>query len=224
MPTLPLLLAWSVAVSFLLTSKAQAEWYVGAYGGFADPGAFSNATFSSPTLGGGVNAARVLDLELDNSGVFGAKVGYFFDTRPWLGLETEVYTLTPDVKQQTIVGGTPGKVFADALPATPLRLTPWVVNIIIRSPSMSDVFQPYGGMGYGLFFATSSQGGQSNTINPGLNLFAGARYVLTSKWALFGEFKFNNSTIRFSDFKGDYDSKIFVFGVMWHFGLKSDKP
>jgi hypothetical protein len=79
---------------------------VGAYGGVASPGAFSNATLSDATLGGGVNRARVLDLELDTSGVFGAKVGYFLEAYPWLGFETEAYTLNPDVQQQTIVGGT----------------------------------------------------------------------------------------------------------------------
>ena len=80
------------------------------------------------------------------------------------------------------------------------------------------IFQPYGGMGYGMFFTTSSKNGSSNThISPGLNLFAGARYVLSPHWALFGEFKSNHATIRFSDVKGHYDTQLFVFGLMWHF-------
>lgn len=49
-----LLLAWNVTVSGLLTTKAQAEWYVGGYGGVAAPGGLSNTTISDPTLGGGV--------------------------------------------------------------------------------------------------------------------------------------------------------------------------
>jgi hypothetical protein len=123
------------------------------------------------------------------------------------------------VKAQTIVGGTTtGRVFADNIPSTPLRLTTTTINIIIRSPSISERFYPYGGMGYGLFFATSSKDRQSNIhISPGFNLIAGARYVLRPKLALFGEFKFNSSTIRFSDVRGNYDSQIFVFGLMWHF-------
>jgi opacity protein-like surface antigen len=83
---------------------------------------------------------------------------------------------------------------------------------------MSEVFQPYGGMGYGMFFATSSKKGTSNVhVSPGLNLFAGARHVLTPHWALFGEFKFNHATVRFSDVRGNYDTQLFVFGLMWHF-------
>jgi hypothetical protein len=175
-----LLLAWSVTVSGLLTPKAQAEWYLGGYGGFANPGAFSNVTVSNLTVGGSVTDARLNDLELKSSFIGGGKAGYFFEGRPWLGLETDVYTLNSTVKAQTIVGGTSsGAVFAQNIGPIPLQLTTWAVDLIIRSPSLSEVFQPYGGMGYGLFFATSSMDGVSNAhISPGFNLIAGARYAL----------------------------------------------
>jgi opacity protein-like surface antigen len=206
-------------VSAFLPTPAQAEWYLGAYGGITNPGAFSNVTLSSPTLGGGVTEARINDLELKTSLVGGVKAGYFFETRPWLGLETDLYTLKPSVKQQIIVGGTSsGRVFADNLPGIPLRLTTWAFNIVIRSPSMGEIFQPYGGMGYGLFLATSSKEGKStNNISPGFQLVAGARILLTPKWALFGEFKFNRATLRFSDIRGNYDSQVFATGVMLQF-------
>ena len=74
-------------------------------------------------------------------------------------------------------------------------------------------------MGYGLFFATSSKGGDSNLhIDNGLNVFLGARYVIRPKWALFGEYKFNSAKIDFNDARGNYNSQMFIFGVMWHFG------
>jgi opacity protein-like surface antigen len=201
------------------TTMVRAEWYVGGYGGLSYPGAFSNVTVNDPALAGGVSGARLNDLELKSSLVGGVKAGYFFISRPWLGLETDVFTLKPDVKQQVVVGGTAGgRVFADTLQRIPLRLTTWAANLIIRSPSMSEVFQPYGGMGYALFVANSSQAGESNVhLSHGFNLFAGARYVLTPNWALFGEFKFNRSTLRFSEIRGNYDTQIFVFGLMWHF-------
>jgi len=69
-----LLLAWSMTVTSFLTTEAQADWYVGAYGGLASPGEFSNATLSSATLGGGVTDARISDLELKNGPVWGAKL------------------------------------------------------------------------------------------------------------------------------------------------------
>jgi opacity protein-like surface antigen len=215
-----LLLVWSVMSGGLLTTKAQAEWYVGGYGGVSVPGGLSNVTVSDATLGCGVTNARLNDLELKSGLLGGVKGGQFFDSRPWLGIETELYTQKPDVKQQTIVGGTAsGNVFAANIQETSLRLSVWSVNLIIRSPAMSDVFQPYGGIGYGLFFATGSQGGQSNSqINPGFQFVAGARYVLTQNWALFGEFKYNNTEVRFSGIKGNYNSQNFVAGLMWNFG------
>ena len=219
-PRFPPLMTFLMLLAWGGTAPAWAEWYVGAYGGIGNPGAFSNVTLTDQNIGGGVSGARINDLELKSSLVGGVKLGYFFQDRPWLGLETDMYTLKPDVKQQTIIGGTTsGRVFADNIPNTSLRLTTWTANIIIRSPSMSEVFQPYGGMGYGFFFATSSKGGESNThISPGFNLFAGARYVFTPTWALFGEFKFNRATIRFSEIRGNYDAQIFVFGLMYHLG------
>jgi opacity protein-like surface antigen len=203
-----------LVVSVIPASRTQAEWYVGGYGGLTNPGALSNVTVSSPTLGGGVQSARVIDLQLQNNGVFGAKVGYFFERHSWFGLEGDFYTLQADVKAQTVVGGmSSGRVFADTLAATPLRLTTGVINVVVRSPSLSECFQPYGGMGYGLFVASSSGGGRSTThISPGLNLFAGARYVLTEKAALFGEFKFNRSSITFNDIRGGYSSQLFIAG------------
>jgi len=95
------------------TTTAHAEYYVGGYGGLSYPGAFSNVTLSDPTVAGGVSGARVNDLELKSALVGGVKAGYFFISRPWLGLETDVFTLKPDVKQQVVVGGTAdGRVFA----------------------------------------------------------------------------------------------------------------
>ena len=91
------LLAIGVLASSFATT-AQAEWYVGAYGGLSYPGAFSNVTLSDPALGGGISGARINDLELKTTLVGSVKAGYFFVDRPWLGLETEVFTLTPDVK------------------------------------------------------------------------------------------------------------------------------
>ena len=65
-----LLVVWTVTGSGLLTTTAQAEWYVGGYGGISAPGSLSNVTVSDATLGGGVTNARINDLEL-KSGLLG---------------------------------------------------------------------------------------------------------------------------------------------------------
>ncbi|HLZ34218.1 MAG TPA: hypothetical protein VKP13_09375, partial [Nitrospira sp.] len=90
----------------MFVTTAQAEWYVGGYGGISIPGGLSNVTVSNSTLGGGVTDAKINDLELKSNLLWGGRAGYFLETRPWLGLEADLYTQKPDVKQQTIVGGT----------------------------------------------------------------------------------------------------------------------
>lgn len=206
-------------LSSLFATTAQAEWYIGAYGGLSYPGSFTNVTLSDPVLGGGVSSVRTNDLELKTTLAGGVKAGYFFKRWPWLGVETDALTLKPDVKEQDVVGGkSKGPVFVDRLQRIPLRLTSLAANLIIRSPSLSEVFQPYGGMGYAVFIANSTQAGESNVhVSHGFNMIAGARYTLTEHWAFFGEFKYNRSTLRFSGLRGDYDAQTFVFGIMWHF-------
>jgi hypothetical protein len=201
----------------LLSSDAFGEGYVGIYGGIANPGPLSNARVSSSTLGGGVNDARTLDLELEDSLVGGGKIGHFFANSPWIGLEADIYSLKPELKKQTTFGAdsNSNRTFADTLNAVPLRVSTAVVNLIIRSPAINEKFQPYGGFGYGAFMAT---GAHSKTfISPGVNMVAGARYLLTEKLAAFGEFKFNRSALTFSGVEGRYSTQIFVFGLMWHF-------
>jgi len=45
-----LLLASSITISGLLTTKAQAEWYIGWYGGISAPGELSNTTVGGDCL------------------------------------------------------------------------------------------------------------------------------------------------------------------------------
>ena len=54
----------------------------------------------------------------------------------------------------------------------------------------------------------------------GINLIAGARYFVTPRMALFGEFKYNRATIHTESLQGDYSAQLFVFGISIHF----DRP
>ena len=193
---------------------AHAEWYLSGQSGVVLPSSLSNATVTSPSLAGGVNNARVADLNLENgSPLYGARAGYFFPGREWFGLETEVYSTQLNITQQTVVGGVPGKVFADTMAGSHTQLTTWAINAIVRSPSLVAELEPYGGIGPALFFSTHGD----THANIGINLIAGARYFLTPKLALFGEFKYNRATIHFPGIQGDYSAQVFVFGISVHF-------
>jgi hypothetical protein len=139
--------------AFLGEAPAQAEWYVIAETGVALPDSLTSVTLSSPTVTGGVNQARIGDVGFDKaSPLYGAKVGYFFPRREWFGIETEAYSTQLNVTQQTVVGGVPGKVFADTMPGSHFQVTTWAVNAIVRSPSLVAELEPYGGIGPALFF------------------------------------------------------------------------
>jgi hypothetical protein len=84
---------------FCLTLPVQAEMYVAGQVGANIPQDASNVEYSAfgITLGGN-------DLALQNSLMYGAKAGYYFDSLKFqnfnLGLETEVFNSTPHIKQQ----------------------------------------------------------------------------------------------------------------------------
>ena len=217
---MPLVSLLSVVLMLLWPLTAGAEWYVRAHGSLSYPSALTNVTLSDPVLNGGVTNARINDLAMKSSPAGGLKAGYFFASRPWLGIEADAFTLNPKVKQPEVVGGkTRGPISVSTLPEIPLRLTTVAANIILRPPSLSEDFQPYAGMGYAIFMAQSSQGGgESNLyLSHGFNLVAGVEYMLTEKWVLHGEFKYNRATLQFSDVKGNFDANVFVLGVMRHF-------
>ena len=150
-------------------------------------------------LASGINLG---DIDLKDSGVYGAKVGYFMPRRlNWLGVEMEAFNTTPHL-EQTAVAGT-------VLPGAHLRVTTLAFNAIARAkmmcerhddqhqaPTVSDDrtrrdttnstyryhdfcrLQPYAGVGLGVFFARASDatGSASDNGVPGLNALAGVRY------------------------------------------------
>jgi len=201
-----------------LTLPAQAEWYVAGQAGANIPESLSNVEYSAGgvTLGGN-------NLSLQNSVMYGAKLGYYFDSLKWLGLgvETEVFNATPHVKSQNI---TIAGVNLGTQPGLTNRVLTWApVNIVIRH--QLDAFEPYVGVGLGVFFSRLSDGtDSSSSTDVGLNAQLGLRYRVTSNLALFGEWKFNHANISHNDIAGtglnvsaDYNAQNLVVGVGYHF-------
>jgi len=157
------------------------ELYVAGFGGYTFGGSsFTNAlTAGAPSRG----------YSLNDSGIYGVKIGYFMPDRlNWLGFEVEGFNTSPNIKPSVNgPGGTP-------LPGASLRVTTLAFNAIIRGkfacrPSRNepsqrtttethrttvetnrgayghqeDTFcplQPYVGAGIGVFFAhTNGFGG-----------------------------------------------------------------
>jgi opacity protein-like surface antigen len=210
----------ALAVFLLLSSPAQAELYIAGQVGVSIPNKFSNVE--------GVDSAaglNISDLKLQNSFMYGAKLGYYFDRLKWLGVETEVYNTTPKSKQQNAtVNGTPVNLIGQDI-----RVLTWSpIVVLVRYPG--ERFQPYAGVGMGLFFARvhDGQSDESSSDNGrvGLTTQLGLRFLVTKHLSIFGEWKYNRASFTFSDstptaatggLKGDYSANIFAFGLGWHF-------
>jgi opacity protein-like surface antigen len=190
----------------------KGETYVAGFGGWT----FGGST-SSMDGRGTAQGAAVADPDLEDSIVYGMKVGYFHPGRlNWLGLEIEGYNSNPHLKQ---TGLTPG---------THMRLTTLGLNAIARtklgcrdrgdhrggrdhrggddhhdySPLDDNERCPvhlYAGAGLGVFFAeTSNQLGRStDNARAGFNGLAGLRYFFTKNVAVFTEYKFNYVDLKF---------------------------
>lgn len=157
----------------------------------------------------------VSDLDLKSSWVYGTKLGHYFDKLKYFGVETEAYSLTPQIKQQAIaINGVPAGIIS----GSQLRVTTWAANVVYRYPG--EIVQPYAGDGIGVFVAhASNTTGSDTSLSPGLNLQAGLRVMVTKQVALFGEYKFNWTRLNFkdSDERAQYTASLFVFGAGYHF-------
>ena len=194
---------------------SAAEMYVAGMAGYTAPNDLTNIKGT-----GGASALSLSDLELQSSVAYGGKIGYFLPNLKWLGVETELYNTTPNVKQQpATVSGFGASVPIGTLPGFHLRVLTWGINAVVRYPGKT--FQPYAGVGLGVFFAKATFQGQSDSDTvPGLNALAGLRFFATEHVALFAEYKYNRATFNLPNaigFEADYSANIFMGGLSYHF-------
>jgi opacity protein-like surface antigen len=214
----------SVAMGmFCLTLPLQAEMYVAGQVGANIPNKFSNVQGVDSSAG-----LTTSDLSLQNSLMYGAKLGYYFDSIKWLGVETEVFNSTPHLKQQDVTVSFGGASATGNFSGQSVRVLNWApINIVVRH--QMGGFEPYAGVGMGVFFANlkdGASGESTSSTSVGLNTQLGLRYMVTQNVAVFGEWKYNRASLNFSEssptqqtggFKGDYSANIFAFGVGYHF-------
>src|SRR5690242_5894759 len=86
-----------LAGTLVLTSTtARSEFYVAGQAGISLPGSFTNVEGLGSAFGGA--GFKSTDLDLANSVLLGAKVGYFFPRLNWLGIEGEYFHTNPHIK------------------------------------------------------------------------------------------------------------------------------
>lgn len=168
----------------LSSTPAMAETYVAGMAG---------VTVQQP---GGVNVAGAgttnEDAHYANSVMYGAKVGHYLNSTPWLGFEGEVFNTTPNFKQQNLT--IPGQGTA-TVPGITQRVTTVAANVMLRMPN--ETLQPYVGIGPALMIghinATNIGGQGESHTTVGLNALAGVRYLITKQLVVFVEAKYNHA-------------------------------
>ncbi len=203
------------------TAADLPEPYVAFYGGVTVPEALQDTRGIGTT-----SAAKLTDLDLTRSGIYGIKLGLVQpDPLDWLAIETEFFYSNPHVKQQDITFTAPGVLTrTENFAGAHIRVAAWAVNWIVRYPG--ERFQPYAGGGPGIYWGRISGNesdpafGTASDTSLGLNALAGTRFLLTKKIGLFAEYKYNRATF---DFGGNvslhvlYQAHHFVGGLSLHF-------
>lgn len=203
-----------VGLEFVTASEPRAEMYVAGQAGYAMP---SDLTDIKGT--GSSSGFTSTDLALKDGLAYGLKIGgYFPGAANWLGLEFEGFYNQPDIKAQTVTQTPGGPRQVDA---ARMRVAHFAANLLLRYPG--EVVQPYVGIGGGVNVAdiaeTPNTFSGDFTMAPSLNALAGVRAFLTERIALFGEFKHNRSTFKFSDseFDAKYRTNMIMGGIAFHF-------
>lgn len=187
----------------LSAAPAMAETYIAGMAGITVPQP-SGIQFS------GMTATQ--DTHSANSLMYGAKVGHYFASTPWLGIEGEVFNTTPHLKQQDYtVGGVTGN-----LPGLNHRVLTLAANVMARVPG--ETLQPYVGVGPALMFSRVKEketGESDSAATVGVNALAGVRYLITKQLVVFVEAKYQHARFNYSDWdvKANYNVFHGAFGL-----------
>lgn len=217
----------SFGVALLWAVLVDAEPYIAGQAGVAFPRALSDVELDQIPTPTTPEGTRSSDLALANSGVYGAKVGYYFESLKWLGVEGEFFQLAPNVKQQVVSETLPGGATTNTLkPGANLIVNTIALNVMVRA--QFGRLEPYVGVGPAGFIAQLNMNNRELGREPlaissgrlGVNVEAGLRYRFLNHLAVFGEWKFNHAQFQFNSpahVDATYAVHFFVVGVGYHF-------
>lgn len=216
----------------LAASAGHAETYIAGQAGFTLAQDTARGRANDPTYAGLPTGTSVSNVNLNNSAMYGVKVGHYFESVSWLGVELEGFVTSPHRPQQRLTLAVPGSgnVTVEEGGATNRLI---VVSPLLLARYQAGAFEPYVGVGPGLLLLhqnqlTSAAGGtaysQSYT-GIGLNTQVGLRYRLADHVSMFGEWKFNYARLSLPGQAdvGHYGINAvatlhhFVFGIAYHF-------
>ncbi|GKS59796.1 hypothetical protein YTPLAS18_33230 [Nitrospira sp.] len=205
--------------------SAHAEFYVA---GQLGPQISNNLGNIRAT--GGPSGVGFSDLDLKNSLQFGVKAGYFLPQLRNFGFEVSASHAKPDILAQPAVVTGPAPAVG-TFDRTSLRVITVTLDLVARAQIKS--FEPYAGLGLGVFFARlKDPTGMTSSDNgaPGFHALAGYRSYLTEdrRVALVVEYNYQYARLSFDNvldpalglgtgLKADYQAHAVTFGLSYHF-------
>ncbi|MBI2080727.1 MAG: outer membrane beta-barrel protein [candidate division NC10 bacterium] len=211
---------WRVALVLVLammglSGVARAEPYVAAYLGATFPLDAERSQTGPP-------AASASGITVDESAVFGGKIGFWSDPIPWLGIELDISGYTADIPQQVAPGLT---VIATEMDITAIGFH--FMGRIPLGPPEGDPFRRayfYLGGGPAIFAVSGERGGVSQDVAEfGVHALAGFKLFLTPNIAVFAEYKFIFTEVTFDTTAGTEDNDLKINqvygGIAYHFSF-----
>ena len=224
-------------LAMVFNQSAYAESY---FGGSIGVSLSSDA--SDIKLANGALTGTLTDLDTNSSFAYGIKVGHYFESMPWLGVEFNLYQRDPDVDQQagtatgtigvwTAAATGQGKVAVD-------HLTTYGFLLMLRATEEQTKnffnIQPYLGIGVGIntlslgngtvYSAAGVEGASANLgsdTSTDILLSAGLNYKVTDNIKAYGEYKY--TTVNYSaetdgtTYAFDLDDSSLMFGVAYNY-------
>jgi len=233
-----------LAFVFLLLnppSYSFAETYFGVGFGISFPGD------TDSVFDGSVSTITREGLDTDSSFAYGVKVGHYFKSVPWLGVEFNAYRRNPDIGLQNVNQVTTNKTTGvQTIQNRDLEfevdnLTTLGFLVMLRPPKsfQEEVlggFEPYLGAGIGLNFlkvdrlniinpSLTNNFEDSTEIDVGLLISGGVSYPVWANVKIFGELKYTESKFEFITltFPGtntfEVNDLAVMFGAVYYFDI-----
>lgn len=198
-----------------IPAVARAEPYVGAYLGASFPlDAKITDNTATPLSASGVT--------VDESAVFGGKVGLWSDAVRWLGVELDISGYSADIPAQVASGL--------GVEATDMDITDFGFHLLGRIPLGFPEGDPmrrtyfYLGGGPAILAVEGERLGVTQDVAEfGLHALAGFKVFLSPNIALFAEYKFTYSEVTFDITGGTEDIELKINqvygGIAYHFSF-----
>lgn len=196
---------------FFISSPLLAEPYIAIYAGGA---LHQDVEVKNQTTD------RQDGAEVDDSAVFGGKIGYWIESLPYFGIEAEVFYLTADIPRQDLNIDSPTQSVDLSIDIIDVGF-----NGLVRYPIESQNYriEPYGGIGVGIFYADSKDNTSSSQddddTSVAFHALAGTRIRLAKNIFAFAEYKFVKATSEFQELElDDFEIHNIYGGIEFRFG------